>query len=342
MSRYRDPRTAHYNRYQDFPHVNTPQAQPRNKLRNNGNPQVYTGTLPQPIGYNYSYLIDIGDSVAGYFEKTTLSNGQSQNGYYNSLGTQLSGNCSGSCEVYSLVQDLNTTLASGDEKYYYLVTRDTNILVLTANVNSSSLGDKNVPFTATASNQSAGSTNTAIGGAYISGAYQMVAGNDLVIENINFNYTPPRGSADNSDTINTGDSGIFANFHNVKFGRNVKNRNNAVTRITEGFYGGDAGNAAVNSYKTFKVIIESGVFRYFIGGGATAKNYYLYEQAILGSDFDIADSKNNTRLRFYFTTIAVYRGNLMNQDLTKANVVKTEILPHIKSDIVEINPIIPK
>ncbi len=208
--------------------------------------------------------------------------------------------------------------------YYYLVTRDTNIMVLTANTNASALAGLNVPFTVTTSNQSQNSNSTAIpNNVTIAGGYRLIAGNDMTVENVNFNYTVPRGSADNSETIGTGDNGIYANFHNFKLGRNVKNSANALTRITEGFFGGDYDSTAVNSYQTFKVIIESGVFRYFVGGGASAKNYYLYEKVIMGNDYDLANDEDNTKLRFYFCTIAVYRGNLRSENLTQTNVAFT-------------------
>ena len=295
---------------------------------------VTNNDLSPIIGYQNP---PVGTNMVGYFFKKDIGTDDASL-YYDKNGNSCT--TSNSCttdNTYKLIQiDDPEAIYHGDTvdednnpvpgievgNYYYLVTRDTNILVLTGNTNSSSLGGKNVPFTVTASNQSAGSNSTAISNSgYISGAYQLIAGNDMVIENINFNYTAPRATqANNSDSISASDYAIFANFHNFKIGRNVKNRNNAVTRIAEGFYGGDQGSGAVNSYREFKVIIESGVFRYYVGGGGAAKNYYLYEKVVLGSDYDIANNKDNTKLRFYFSTIAVYRGNLMNQDLTKSNV----------------------
>ena len=297
---------------------------------------VTNSDLSPIIGYQ---PLPNGTNMVGYFYKKNIGT-DDRSLYYdrNGIACNVSNNSCSVDNTYKLIQvgdpeasyhgeivDENNNVIPGIDlaNYYYLVTRDTNLLVLTAHTNASSLGNKAAPFTVSASNQSANSTNTAISDRYISGAYMLVAGNDMVIENINFNYSPPRGTADNSATINTNDNGIYANFHNVKIGRNVKNRSNVVTRITEGFYGGDQSTGAANSYKDFKVIIESGVFRYFVGGGAQAKNYYLREKVVLGSDYDIADDKNNTRLRIYFSTIAAYRGNLMNADLTEANVAFT-------------------
>ena len=74
-----------------------------------------------------------------------------------------------SITISKTVDENNNVIPGIDlANYYYLVTRDTNLLVLTAHTNASSLGNKAAPFTVSASNQSANSTNTAISDRYIS------------------------------------------------------------------------------------------------------------------------------------------------------------------------------
>ncbi len=203
------------------------------------------------------------------------------------------------------------------ESYYYLVTRDTNILVINANINMNNFGNKNVPFTVTASNQSANSTNTAIGRNYLNGGYQLVAGSELVIENITFNFSSRQ--ADNYATIGN-DSGFFANYHNIKIGRNVYNRSSATSRITEGVFGADNSYDETSSYKKFKVIIQSGVYRFVAGGGSRSKNYYLYENIIMGSDYDRANDDDNSKFRVYFTVLATFEGSIKSENLLKPNI----------------------
>lgn len=296
--------------------------------------QVTNANLRPILGFD---PIDNGTNMTGYFFKKDINNDDASL-YYDASGINCS-EATSSCtsnNTYKLVQVGDTEASyygdSVDENnnvipglnpgdYYYLVTRDTNILVLTSNANANAVTSNNgQPFTVTASNQSANSNNTNIGTSRINGGYRLIANSDMTIENINFGYTAPRGTAENSDSIGTTDNGIYANFYNFKIGRNVKHNTNANTRIGEGFFGGDTDSDTESSYRKFKVIIESGVFRYFVGGGAQAKNYYLYEKVILGSDFDIANDNDDSKLRFYFSTISVYRGNLRTEDLTKSNV----------------------
>ena len=291
---------------------------------------------------SYEPIAD-GTNMIGYFFKKDINGGDASL-FYDSTGKSctVSSECTNG-NTYKLIQvgDPEATYRGDtvDEfdnvipginvaSYYYLVTRDTNILVLTSSVNASSLSNISAPFTVTASNQSANSNNTNIGNSTIAGAYRLIAGNDMAIENINFNYTVPRGSYsnDNSETIGTSDydgssNGLYANFHNFKLGRNVKNSASNTRRITEGIFGGDnSSSSTTTGYSRFKVIVESGVIRYFIAGGSQSKDYYLYEDVVLGSDFDRANDDDNTKLRIYFSTIAVYRGNLRTEDLTKPNV----------------------
>src|SRR5574344_1076938 len=108
----------------------------------------------QITGYTTLPGLATGYPTAGYFKQTTISNGSSITGYYDSAGNALSGTCntSGGCTYYELIQYYdasgNENVAAANVSYYYLVTRDTNIIVMTANT-TTSWSSHNKPFTLT-------------------------------------------------------------------------------------------------------------------------------------------------------------------------------------------------
>ncbi|MBQ6539094.1 MAG: hypothetical protein IJL76_02325 [Bacilli bacterium] len=276
-------------------------------LRNNGNPQVYNGTLPQPVSYNYSYLINIGDSVAGYFEKKSLSNGQSQVGYYNSIGSQLSGTCSGTCEVYDLVQDLNTTLASGDEQYYYLVTRDTNIMLITSDTTAFTISK---PCTVTGMDNGTLYSNRRITN---SNNYLML-NEDARIEYMYFYNRTARSTQLTNSGLSNNTVAIIANYHNLKIGRGITDaRYVAATSVFGGSAGGITTTVGSSSApERYTTIVESG--RYSNIYGTETKQYsgnlYLDGQLILGCDYDRITNANNTNLDVYYSVQGAAGGTL--------------------------------
>ncbi len=272
---------------------------------------VYNGTLPQPTSWNYSYLINIGDSVAGYFEKVTLNNGQSQNGYYNLTGTQLSGTCSGSCDVYSLVQDINQTLEDGDDKYYYLVTRDTNIMVINANVNAFNI---NKPCTITGLNNNTLYANRRI----TNSSNYMYLNEDARIEYMYFYNRAARSTSIASSGLSNNTVAIIGNYHNLKIGRGITDaRYVAATSV----FGGSAGgrNTTVGSQanpERYTTIVESGRYSNIYGTEtwSYSGNLYLDGQLILGNDYDRIVTNNNDDLDVYYSVQGAAGGTLRSSN----------------------------
>ena len=274
-------------------------------LANNG-AHVYNGTLPQPVSYNYSYLINIGDSVAGYFEEKSLNNGQSQAGYYNARGDQLSGNCSGGCTVYDLVQDIDTTLASGDEDYYYLVTRDTNIMHITSDTTAF---DINKPCTITGLNNNTLANNRRI----TNSSNRMYLNEDARIEWMYFYNRTSRSTSVASSGLSNNTVAIIGSYHNLKIGRGITHsRYVAATSV----FGGSAGGrtttvGSASAPERYTTIVESGSYSSIYGTETWnySGNLYLDGELTVGNDLDRVN-KNDDNLDVYYAVQGAAGGTL--------------------------------
>jgi hypothetical protein len=81
--------------------------------------------------------------MSTYFERVTIARNASYAGYYNASGVyQTSGTCTttNGCTYYKLIQyydeNGNPNNYNSSKTYYYLVTRDTNIIVLTVDLSN--------------------------------------------------------------------------------------------------------------------------------------------------------------------------------------------------------------
>ena len=178
----------------------------------------------QITGYIYLPSITFGNPLSGYFIKKQISNGNSINGLYDKNGKILSGNCTNSsgCESYELVQyydaEGNVNRAIQGETYYYLPTRDTNIIVMNESVNTKWSNDNKKPFTLTSVHNKVDYTNSVTWDLSSEG---VTCYNDTTIENIKIN-----SEASNSTSTPTAfapvDGYMFANYQNLKIGRGIK------------------------------------------------------------------------------------------------------------------------
>ena len=95
-------------------------------------------------------------NMASYFREVHINNQQSYTGYYNNSGEIQSGTCNSNsgCTYYELIQyydeNNNQNIANADDTYYYLTTRDTNIIYLRVNNLARTWGSTSKPFTFTA------------------------------------------------------------------------------------------------------------------------------------------------------------------------------------------------
>ena len=249
-------------------------------------------------------------NVASYFRVVSVLLGESIDGYYNASGDIQTGTCrtQSGCEYYELIQfykeDGTEELMSLDSDYYYYVTRDTNIIVMNANLNNTWANDNVAPFTLTGIYNGTDYNPTWT----VSGIYPKCY-NDTGIENIriasgqnNSNSNPPSGNTSRN---------LYANGHNLRVGRGLKrNANNTnFSSIVGGTNGamGSSGNVA-----KYKVIVESGFYNSFsMGNGGRTSGHstsYLEARAVYGNDYDRIRGVN-TDLIVYYCASGAWGGN---------------------------------
>jgi hypothetical protein len=240
------------------------------------------------------------NSIAGFYRKVKIVQNASYAGYYDTDGNYLSsGTCytSGGCSYYELIQYKNSSgnieKYNDNDEYYYLVTRDTNIIVL--RTQTSSAWSQSKPFTL---------TSVWNGTDYRSSSYintrniSIKCYADTNIENIEFYNT---SSLQSSDSINpargTNNSQYFyGNWHNVKIGRGITSYS---TRMN--FYGfiggGNDGTGSSGNPTKYKLIVESGYYNVgSLTDGSVGDSYDVYTIAkgIFGDDYDRVNNTNTT------------------------------------------------
>lgn len=217
-------------------------------------------------------------------------------------------------ESISIIEeDSNNEVINGD-KYYYLVTRDMNIVRITGTVSYSNL-NTNRPYTL---------TGTAVNGTSASGTINISTSRwtvpgDIRIENIringpdyNLNTNSNKNRALGYDVTNYTSYGtIYANSHNFKIGRNVTPSDGTAYLSVGGIYGGtyDASPSGL-----FRVIVESGNYLAYHSGrmSSSTTNYTFNETTIFGSDYDRV---TNTNKKLYFEIgLDGYAGGRNNAD----------------------------
>ncbi len=281
---------------------------------------TYMELLDDPDGqYTYNETVQrqksyipTGNDTQGYFYKVSNpTSAMIQTGmYYNASGT-LCTSTSGCTTAYKLIhyndemlksngnsisiieEDANNEVIGG-ENYYYLVTRDMNIVRITGTVSYSNL-NTNRPYTLTGTSING---TTASGTITINTSRWTIPG-DIRIENIridgpntNLNNDGNKNYALGYDSTNyTSYGGIFVSSHNFKIGRNVTPYDGASYLSVGGIYGGAYGSSPSG---LFRVIIESGnYFAYHSGRMSSSTTSYTFnETTIFGSDYDRVANSN--------------------------------------------------
>ncbi len=273
----------------------------------------------ETINRNVSDLPD-GSTAGGYYYQvsnptTAMLNTKE---YYTSNGT-LCTSTSSCSTAYKLIQyEDSTTNSDGTSiyhinkgsdklivdqaKYYYLVTRDLNIVRY---VYTGSNGNNNNTTGLTIGNLSISKpctvTGTAVNGTSVTGILNLntsafSAGADIVIENIKIrgpSSTPTQNLVAGRDSKNSGV--IYANSHNLKIGRNVTSSYGSNYLVAESILSGT--NSSLSG--TFKVIVESGKYYAYHNGTMSGYNNYTFNQTvILGNDYDRVVTANNDKLKF--------------------------------------------
>ena len=286
-----------------------------NKVEEEGGSVVETST----VNYNVSDLPD-GSTAGGFYYKVSNPTTAMLNTheYYTSDGT-LCTSTSSCSTAYKLIQYEDSTTNSdgtsiyhvhkGADKlivdqanYYYLVTRDLNILRY---IYTGSNGNNNNTTGLTIGNLSVNKpftiTGTAVNGTSATGILNLntsafSASNDIVIENIRVRGPDSTGTQNLVAGRDSKTSGvIYANSHNLKIGRNVTSSRGSDYLVAESILGGTT--SALSG--TFKVIVESGKYYAYHSGTMNGSNNYTFNQTtILGNDYDRVVTANNNKVKF--------------------------------------------
>ena len=298
----------------------------------NGSMREYSRTI---IGYSGNKAFSNGASSAGLFKQVTVSYSNPIEGYYDNSGNYLSGTCTNrtGCTYYEYLQyyDDNNTENVYDENdtYYYLVTRDTNIVVLRGDISSSISNSK--PFTLTSINNGNDYRNRAtysIRGAYIS------AGADLRIENItltserNYDNTDPTGISNQS-------SYIYGNWHNLKIGKGIRQSSNYITAYGV-IAGANSSTGSEGSPVKYRMIVESGFYDTLIASNGSVADYssswwgetgariYVNGLAVYGNDYDRIKGDNDS-LIIYYCASGSWGGSVYGSNTTNSIAIHTNI-----------------
>lgn len=288
---------------------------------NNTMTQVDNSKVERPIESVKVYPEYQNKNMATYYEQVSLSRNESISGYYDASGNyNTSGTCSSNtCNYYKLINYYNE---SGEEEkfdykknYYYLVTKDTNILVLNQNITETWSNSATKDFTLTGINN---------GTAYNSSWNVNFAVNcysNITIENLTVYY---RGSLTNSGPpTSTSTRGVlYGRYHNVKIGRGIKkNGTNPNFRSLEAGSGSSSTGRNNNPTK-YKFIVESGIYSSIsLSTGASnigSSSSYLNNKSVYGSDYDRV-KKDNTTLDVYYCASGSWGYNIYSTNNSLTN-----------------------
>ena len=259
------------------------------------------------------------DNMSSYYTLELVPQGSNLVGYYNANGDAVE-SCSSSsgCYLYKLLQYYNDV---GDEQlfdsnldYYYLVTRDTNIVVMNQDIDTTWGSAQDKPFTLTSIYNGSDYTASAswmvrtIG--WFPTGVAVTCYNDTVIENIEINY----GSSFTSIIRNPGSgrssAGYFyGNYKNVKLGRGIiKNGSNGNFGVVIGGYNNGTGSSgAVTKYK---LMVETGFYNALsLTNGTVDTDYtdYIEARGVYGNDYDRVNN-NNDNLDIYYCASGSWGG----------------------------------
>ncbi len=251
-------------------------------------------------------------NMASYFRAVHINNQASYTGYYNNQGEIQTGTCTtnNGCNYYELIQySSNGTpnIANTDDTYYYLTTRDTNIVYLRVDNLARTWSSTTKPFTFTAV------YNGALGNySWTANNLTVTCYSDVVIENMEI-YGPTRTN-DYAPPYSTNSTGsLIVNFHNVKLGRGLTRSG---TRLNfAGIIGGTSSTGSNGNPTKYSLLIESGFYNgigvvYGARSSNTQYNAYVLAKPVYGNDYDKAHNKDNEKLDVYYTSAGSWSGNI--------------------------------
>ncbi len=276
------------------------------------------------IGKETNENFTASTNMAGYYRKVTIDYNSSISGYYNETGVIQSGTCSTSdgCSLYELIQfyksDGSEELFDENTDYYYLTTRDTNILVMSSNMSSTWSSSATKPFTLTGIYNGKDYNPTWTVSSIAVKAYDALRIENMTINSRKSNSTSgPSSSASSSGTF-------YGNYQNVKIGRGIKQSDNYKTfdsiiagaNSSNSWSSSDVGSSS--NPKRFTISVESGFYN-SASSSTGAKNQgrssslYTEMNAVYGNDYD-KTTGNNSNLDFYFCVSGSWYSNVHSSD----------------------------
>ena len=296
---------------------------------------------PTPIGQEEVSMLPEGASAAGLFREVTVNRYASIAGYYNATGEyQESGTCTsnGGCTYYELQQfydengNANVVTAENRQDLYYLVTRDTNIIVLRTSCDETWNSSK--PFTLTGiwnntkynngeldiATTSSGWWGGTTGGTYIR-AYA-----DTRIEYITITTNQDKEADGTPPSNGTTVENIYGYWNNLKIGRGITagGGNNSTTADTI-MAGGNNTAGSNGNVERYKMIVESGVYNLTSATNGTAGvNLYIDGQVVYGSDYDRV-ANNNDNLEVYFCASGSWGGYVYSNSTQTGIAIHTNV-----------------
>lgn len=295
------------------------------ELRNNNMVEIDINDLEIPIvdvevTYTYTDLLSPTDNMSTYFERVTIARGNSYAGYYDSTGSyQKSGTCNttSGCTYYKLIQYYNENGTENtydtNKTYYYLVTRDTNILVLTVNLSNVWGTSQTKPLTFTGAY---GNTDYGVTWTISSSSRYVMASADLVIDNMTISAGTNGSEVTPSSSTNNNVAGYFyGKWNNTKLGRGIKRSGNYVSFIAA-LGGVNTATGSSSSITEYRFMVESGFYSSLsLTGGSSTRTVYINGEGIYGNDYDRVN-QDNTKLDVFFCASGSWGNNVYKSGAT--------------------------
>lgn len=293
--------------------------------KNNRGDFVDANLEPILVGTDGNDNFNENTNMAGYYRSVSVGYRENYNNLYNSEGVLQNGTCNtrSGCTFYDLIQFYNNgeeELYDENQKYYYLVTRDTNILVMSGNT-SSTWSETNKPFTLTSIYN--GQDYNAVWNVNNIG---VVCYSDVRVEEITISGGTGNSYSDPATTSGTRRT-FFGNYNNVKLGRNIKRSSNNVNFIsvigggdleTAGFFGNAPTVGSSSNPEKYKLEIESGYYNSIsssLGASTSSRATKLYTEqfTIYGNDYDRV-TLNNSNLDIYYCAAGGWGGEIYSSN----------------------------
>lgn len=251
--------------------------------------------------------------MAGFYKGIKLNQGENFNNLYNTNGNLVqNGNCNDSngCIYYEYLNyhdsENNINYYDSNYEYYYLNTKDTNIIVM--NENTDTAWTSNKPFTLTSIHNGVDYRSQAL---FDVSNISIICNNDTVIENIKISSNK-ENNTNLPSSSNNANATLYGRWNNVKLGRGIIRNGNYST--FENIIAGYNENIGANySSKKHKIIIESGFYNNISLSMGASDNLqytnYLETKATYGNDYDKA-AKNDTNLDIYYSASGSYGGTI--------------------------------